>query len=122
MLINFLCGVLGNLFIILNSLNSSKTLAANSKVEFSFKKYFEREAIAIITGFIPLFIYLLTYDEATAVAPKLVLIQKISFAVVGAIGSWIFLQLLGKTKRWVRGIIDEKTNELDEIKNTQPGQ
>jgi hypothetical protein len=39
----------------------------------------------------------------------------IIFALGGAIGSWAFLLFLGRSKKYIRGIVDLKTNIADGI-------
>ena len=38
---------------------------------------------------------------------------KVIFVMGGAIGSWAFMLVLGKSKTYIRGVIDVKTNIAD---------
>jgi len=116
MLINLICGLLGNIFVLLTGMDSVKRLADASNVPFSYKKYFEKEVLAILMGLIPLLLYVFLFEEITGKYGEIGTLERTSFTVVGALGSWIFKAALGKSKAWITNKIDVKTNELDELK------
>lgn len=116
MLINLLCAILTNLFVQLHALNSVKQLAQKANQPFVFKKYLEAESIAIISGLIPIAIWALIYNEVGQAVPQAVIYVRLSFVFIGAAGAWLLTLFLGKSKKWIRNVIDEKTNELDEVK------
>ena len=114
--INLLIGLLGNLFVLLNDMRTVQNLANKANVAFVYRKYFEKEILAILIGIIPIFIYALTFKEITGKYGELGGLERVSFAVVGGIGSWLLQLAFGGSKKWIMSKIDSKTNELDEIK------
>jgi len=55
----------------------------------------------------------ITMTEWVGIKPQFVDYVRIIFALGGAIGSWAFLLFLGKSKKYIRGIVDQKTNIAD---------
>lgn len=113
-MINYLAaGLLGLLFVTLAKASSMKKDFEVANQTFVFKKFIKDELIAISMSFIVILLMAITIKEWVKVSPKVSDYVTIIFAMGGAIGSWAFLLFLGKSKRYIRKIIDEKTNMAD---------
>lgn len=119
MLINVLCGLLGIMFIVLSKMGSAKKDFKVANENFSYKQYFDQEITYIGTSVIVVVLLAFCRSEFFAWRPQLAAYERIIFSFTGAIGSWAFGLALGKSKKYIRNIIDEKTNELDAIKSQQ---
>ncbi len=118
--INIISWILGVAFVTLTKLRSLQVLTGKANVCFSYKKYFEQEAVGIITSLLSIAIWQVLFSEVAVKYPQLDTFIKTSFFLMGASGAWIIQKLLGKTQSWINAKIDKKTNELDEIKSNQP--
>lgn len=114
MLLNFLAGFLGLLFVTLHKIQDMKKDFAIANQKFVLKKFFQDELIGILMSFIVIILMAITVKEWMNVSPKVADYVTIIFALGGAIGSWAFLLLLGGSKKYIRRIVDEKTNIADE--------
>lgn len=119
MLYNFLAGFLGFLFITISKMQSLKTDAEKANLTFVYKEYFKKDLLSIVLSFLSLLIWQLLFNEVAVKYPAITSFVRISYFVMGAFGSWIVQAWLSKTKQWVRGVVDDKTNELDAIKQQQ---
>lgn len=108
-----LCGLLGLLFVTLAKMNSVQKDFEVANQTFVLKKFFEKEATGIAMSILVIIIMAVTVSEWIKVKPIFADYVKIIFVMGGAIGSWAFLLLLGKSKTYIRKIIDEKTNIAD---------
>ena len=113
LIIYVLCGILGLLFATLAKMNSVKKDFAVANKTFVLRKFFEDEMIAIGMSTIVIALMALALDEWVNIKPIFANYVKLIFAMGGAIGSWAFLLFLGKSKRYIRNVIDEKTNIAD---------
>lgn len=115
-MINYLiAAVLGLIFVILHKINSVKKDFAVANQPFVLKKFFEKELIAIIMSIIVIVLMAITVNEWMYVSPAVEKYVTIIFALGGAIGSWAFLLFLGGSKKFIRQVIDKKTNIADSI-------
>jgi len=106
---------LGLLFAVLHKMKSTKKDFEVANQEFRLKKFFGAEWIAIMMSITVIVLMAITVDEWMNVSKYAQMYVRIIFALGGAIGSWGFLQLMGGSKRFIRGIIDQKTNIADGI-------
>lgn len=113
-------GVCGILFTLLMSYRSLRTDAQKANVTLPFDKYLSLDWPGHVLSIIPVVMWFFTFGEAVERYPALHGYARISFAIVGGMGSWIFQKVLSEAKTWIRKVIDEKTNELDAIKGEQP--
>jgi len=113
MILNFLAGFLGLLFVTLHKMQDTKKDFAVANQPFVVKKFFQEEFIAIAMSFVVICLMAITVKEWMQVSPKVADYVTIIFALGGAIGSWAFLLFLGGSKKYIRKIIDEKTNIAD---------
>jgi len=115
-MINFIAGFLGWLFMALARLSSLQKDFRVANQPFVFKKFVAGEYVGWLMSFVFILIMALTINEWLTIKPDTEKYIRLIFTMGGAIGSWAFMLLLGKTKRFIRSKIDEKTNELDSIK------
>ena len=119
MLINIICGILGIAFIVLSKMGGAKKDFKVANEVFTYQKYFEQEFTYIATSVIVIILLAFCRSEFFAWKPNLEAFERMIFTVTGSLGSWAFGLILGKSKKYIRNIIDEKTNELDAIKSNQ---
>ena len=112
-LINMLVGILGVVFVTISKMKSLQTDAEKANIEFNYQKYFHRELLSIILSFLSVIIWQLLFSEVAAKYHQLDGFIKCSFFLMGASGAWVIQKALGKTKGWIRGIVDVKTNIAD---------
>jgi len=115
MLINIISGLLGVIFQILARASSIKKDFKVSNEDFVWSKFFKNEMIAIASSITSVFMLAVILNEVLTYKPDLQNYVRTLFMLTGAIGSWAFGLLLGKSKRYIRNIIDEKTNKADGI-------
>lgn len=121
-MINYLlAGLLGLLFVTLSKASSMKKDFEVANETFVFKKFLTNEAYAICMSIIVILLMAITINEWVDIKPQIANYVTIIFAMGGAIGSWAFLLLLGKSKKYIRKMVDEKTNELDAMKANDNG-
>lgn len=113
MITYFLAGILGLIFMTLAKANSVKKDFDVANQTFVFKKFLKGELIAIAMSFTVIILMAITVNEWMNVSPKVADYVTIIFALGGAIGSWAFLLLLGKSKKYIRNIVDVKTDKAD---------
>lgn len=113
MITYFLAGILGLIFMTLAKANSVKKDFEVANQTFVFKKFLQGELIAIGMSFTVIILMAITVNEWMNVSPKVADYVTIIFALGGAIGSWAFLLLLGKSKKYIRNIVDVKTDKAD---------
>jgi len=113
MILNLLAGLLGLLFVTLAKADSLKKDFKVANEKFIFKKFLEGEFIGICMSVIVILLMSITMKEWVYVSPKVQDYVTIIFALGGAIGSWAFLMFLGRSKKYIRTIVDNKTNIAD---------
>ena len=108
-----LAGLLGLCFQVLAKMSSVKKDFTVANKNFVLKKFFEDEMIAIAMSIVVLFIMAITLKEWLGYKPLLENYVRLIFVLGGAIGSWAFGLFLGKSKKYIRNVVDEKTNIAD---------
>lgn len=116
---NIFAALLGLLFVTLNKMQSCKTDFKVANEEFVIKKFFKDELIAILTSLTFIVLMAITVKEWINVNPIVEDYVTVIFALGGAIGSYAFLVFLGGSKKYIRKIIDKKTNIADGVE-TKP--
>jgi hypothetical protein len=117
MLINIIAGLLGVLFIAVAKMQSLKIDAEKANLGFSAVKYIQREWLALASSLLSVAIWLVLFDEVVNKYPQLGGWIKCTFFAMGALGTWVLHAALGRTKGWIRGVVDEKTNIADNKSN-----
>ena len=115
MLINLVAGLLGLIFMTLHKMQSVKKDFAVANQPFVVKKFFKDELIGILMSLTVIVLMAITVKEWVKVKPIVADYVTVIFALGGAIGSWAFLLFLGGSKKYIRKIVDEKTNIADGI-------
>ena len=109
-------GLAGLIFVTLAKAQSLKKDFAVANQEFVWRKFWAGEMIGILMSLTFIILMAITMKEWIGIKPQFENYVTIIFALGGAIGSYAFLLFLGGSKKYIRKVIDEKTNELDSIK------
>ena len=121
MLINLFAALLGLLFVTLNKMQSCKKDFKVANQEFVASKFFKDELIGILMSLTFIVLMAITVKEWIHVDARVENYVTVIFALGGAIGSYAFLVFLGGSKRYIRQIVDKKTDIADgKIKPDQP--
>lgn len=115
MITNLIAGLLGLIFMVLAKMQSTRKDFHVAGQPFSAKKYFEDEVIGIGMSLVVIVLMALSIKEWVTLSPKAADYVTIIFALGGALGSWAFLLFLGNSKKYIRKIVDIKTNVSDQV-------
>ena len=118
MIIYLMCGVLGLVFVTLAKMSSVQKDFEVANQTFVLKKFFQKELTGIGMSVVFIIIMAFTVGEWINFKPIFADYIKLIFVMGGAIGSWAFMLVLGKSKKYIRNVIDEKTNIADGKTNT----
>ncbi len=115
--------LIGELGVLVHSLVKAKNLqkdyfAANETFSF-YKDYISKEWLGVILAVISPVVWLFIYKEAAAKWDYITGWTNLTFIMAGMAGSWGLQLLDSKSKKVIRKIVDDKTNELDDIKKDQ---
>lgn len=113
MLLNLTAGLLGLLFVALAKMSSLQKDFRVANQQFIFKKFVEGEIVGWLTSFAFILIMAITLPEWVTYKPQVENYIRIIFVMGGAIGSWAFMLFLGKSKKFIRNKIDQKTDIAD---------
>ena len=113
MINNFLAAILGLIFVTLAKMSSTKKDFESAGHEFHINKFLQDELIAICMSVAFILLMAVTINEWVNVSKKVADYVTCIFGMGGAIGSWAFLLFLGKSKKYIRTVIDIKTNIVD---------
>ena len=113
MIIYLLCGLLGLLFVTLAKMSSVQKDFEVANKNFVIKKFFQREMTGIGMSIVFIIIMAFTVTEWVNFKPIFADYIKLIFVMGGAIGSWAFMLFLGKSKKYIRNVVDIKTNIAD---------
>ncbi len=116
-LLFLLTGIAGFIFHSLLKLKSLNDAANDASVHFDiYRDYILKDRWGIIAAFLSPFIWLILFGEMAAKYPSIKEFALTSFFVMGALGSYILQLILGRAKRQIRNVVNDKTNELQAIK------
>lgn len=113
MAILLLSGLLGILFQVLAKMSSLKKDFEVANQAFVTKKFFQTEWVGWASSICFVLIMAITLPEIITYKPIVEQYVRILFVFGGAIGSWAFGYLLGKSRKYIRNVIDVKTNIAD---------
>lgn len=113
MILNLVAGLLGLLFVALAKMSSLQKDFRVANQEFIYKKFVQGEIVGWLMSFVFILIMALTIDEWVSIKPDTENFIRIIFVLGGAIGSWAFMLFLGKSKKFIRSKIDQKTDIAD---------
>lgn len=115
-MINYLlAGLLGITFFFLGQANETKKLFKVAGNKFVFTKFLQDEFIAILLHVVAIAILAVTVNEWSAVSATVQKYITIIFALGGVIGPWLISLAVGTSKRYIRKVIDIKTNVAKEV-------
>lgn len=111
-----ICGIAGVLFQCLFKLDSLAKLSRAGNVPFNWKKdYLQKDSVAIMLAFLSVVIWYLIFGEVSAKYSWIAGLKRVSFVLMGAIGSFVIQFALGKAKDAIIKVIDVKTNVADKV-------
>lgn len=113
MIYNLLAGFLGLLFVALAKMSSLQKDFRVANQQFVVKKFVEGEIVGWLTSLAFILIMAITLPEWLSYRPSAESYIRIIFVLGGAIGSWAFMLFLGKSKKFIRNKIDQKTDIAD---------
>lgn len=88
--------------------------ARAANINFNAKNdYWKRDAVVIIMAIIPVLIWYFIFGEVSAKYEWVLNLKRVSFVLVGGVGSWGLQYAFGTAKNVIRKAIDKKTNELN---------
>ncbi len=108
-----LSGLLGMIFHLLAKMQTLRNDFKVANQEFVYSKFFKDESIAIASSIVFIVIMALVLPEILTLKPSVEDYVRILFVMGGALGSWAFGYFLGKSKKYIRNVIDIKTNIAD---------
>lgn len=108
-----LSGLLGMLFHLLAKMQTLKRDFNVANQEFVYGKFFKEEFISILSSIVFIVIMAFVLPEILTFKPEVEDYVRILFVMGGALGSWAFGYFLGKSKKYIRNVIDVKTNIAD---------
>ena len=117
MLMLLLAGLLGVILQVLVKMKSTKSLFDIANQTFVYKKFFEKESVAIATSIVFVLIMAITVNEWMQYKEWVQDYLRLLFTLGGAIGSWLAGYTLGRSKSFIKNIIDTKTNKADGIED-----
>ena len=110
-LILFCIGLLGVLAYSLLKLKSLKADAKSAKISFTLKDYFENDFINISLSILAVVIWTFLFEETMQTYPKIESYLRWTFLGVGGTGAFIIQKLDDRSKKYIRKVIDKKTEE-----------
>ena len=119
MIINLIAGFLGLLFVALSKMSSLQKDFRVANQAFVFRKFVAGEWVGWLSSFAFILIMAITLPEWISYKPQIENYIRLIFVMGGAIGSWAFMLFLGKSKKFIRNKIDQKTDIADN-KTDQP--
>lgn len=126
-IILILCGILGVVFQSMLKIRSLLKDAQVANVNFSWKKdYVWKDAPSIILSFLSVLIWYYIFGEVSKKYPAITDLRRVSFVLMGGVGSYLIQMAFGTAKDRIRKIVDRKTDvadgkvEKDTLPTTQP--
>lgn len=112
--ISILCGILGVVAQCLILLRGLLRDAQIANMDFNWKKdYVKRDAPSILSSFVSVAIWYFIFSEVAHKYPQIEGFKRISFVLMGGVGSWVIQAAFGTAKDRIRKIIDKKTDIAD---------
>jgi len=120
MIVNIAVALLGLIFVTLAKAQSVKKDFESAKQVFVFRKFLSGEGIAIAMSITVIIIMALTMSEWVGISPKVAGYVTLIFGLGGAIGSWAFLLFLGKSKSYIRKVVEFKVKDTEVTDDKPP--
>lgn len=116
-LIVILCGVAGVFFQSMLKIRSLLKDAQVANINWSWKKdYLYKDYPSIILALVSVLIWYYIFGEVAKKYTSIVDFKRISFVLMGGVGSYLIQMAFGTAKDKIRKVVDKKTDELDEMK------
>lgn len=113
-IIVIICGVMGVLFQSMLKLRGLLKDAQAANVNFDWKKdYVRKDAPSIIMAFLSVLIWFYIFGEVSAKYSAIIGLKRVSFVLMGGVGSYLIQMAFGTAKDRIRKIVDRKTDVAD---------
>lgn len=113
-IIVIMCGVFGVAFQCLLKIRSLLKDAQVANVNWDWKKdYLKKDAPSIILAFLSVFIWYYIFGEVAKKYTGIADFKRVSFVLMGGVGSYIIQMAFGTAKDRIRKIVDKKTDIAD---------
>ena len=113
-IICIVCAVLGFAFVTFSRMQSMRSDFESNKQPFVTRKYFEKEGFGMIASLISIALWYFWFAEVGAKYPGLLGYKIASFIAFGAMGSWILPRFFGKTKGFIRKVMEVNSETEDQ--------
>lgn len=113
-MINYLlAGLLGISFFFLGQANETRKDFKAAGQPFILKKFFRDEAISMMLHVVAILILAITVNEWSNYSPTVQKYITCIFALGGIIGPWLISLISSSSKKYIRKVVDIKTNIVD---------
>lgn len=126
-IIVIVCGVLGVFFQSMLKLRSLLKDAQVANLNFNaWNDYWKKDAVSIILAFLSVLIWFYIFGEVSAKYNSIIGLKRVSFVLMGGVGSYLIQMAFGTAKDRIRKIVDRKTDmadgkkSVDELTTTKP--
>ena len=110
------CGLLGVISHCLIKAQSLKTDATKANLSWKFEDYIKNDYLGILLSFVSVLAWLLLFEEVATKYGALANFARVSFFVMGLVGSYLIQTVLSRAKKQIRETVDRKTDALDVLK------
>lgn len=108
------CGIFGVMFQCLLKLRGLLKDAVAANVNFNaWKDYWKRDAVSIGLAFLSVAIWFYIFGEVSKKYTGIADLKRVTFVLMGGVGSYLIQMTFGTAKEKIRAIIDKKTNDLN---------
>lgn len=114
----FMCSFFGFLFHSCLKYKSLRDQAIAAKLTFTFKNYLSTDAASIIASFASIFIWLFCFGEIVAKYPALAGFTKVSFVIMGAMGSYLVQLAFSTAQKRITNVISDSTAKTEDSVKT----
>lgn len=108
----FIACLIGNIIHLAILLNSREKDSKAANIDFSFKGFLKTEKYALFLDFVASMGLVYAADEIVD-SPWIMGKIKLGFILIGVGGSYVVMQLFGKSKKIIRNVVDKKTDIAD---------
>lgn len=115
MLYYLLAGLLGITFFFLGQANETRKDFKAAGNPFVASRFFKDEFISILLHVVAVLILAITVNEWSTYSPVVEKYITCIFALGGIIGPWLISLISSKSKKYIRGVVDIKTNVTKEV-------
>lgn len=113
-IIVIVCGIMGVVFQSMLKIRGLLKDAQVANVNWDWKKdYLKKDAPSIILAFLSVGIWYYIFGEISNRYPAIVDLKRVSFVLMGGVGSYLIQMAFGTAKDRIRKIVDRKTDVAD---------